>query len=96
MISPATRQLIATLDVQWSEYFKERASILEFDGIVPRENAEEAAWKETAAAMLKARLAQRISALASHQRAHAKPVPLPEPMRAPILTAKDMAAGEVA
>lgn len=40
-------------------------------------------------------LAQRISALAAHQRAHAKPIPLTMPVRDPILTAKDMAAGEV-
>jgi len=49
----STRQLIATLDCQWHEYFSERAGILEFDGKIPREEAEQLAWMETAAAMLK-------------------------------------------
>lgn len=94
MISAATRQLIASLDVQWHEYFNERAGILEYCANVSREAAEEFAWKETAAAMLKARLSQRISALALHQREHSAPVPLSMPTREPVLDRKSMAAGE--
>lgn len=52
-MTPATRQLIALLDPQWHEYFEERAAILEFDCGLLREEAEDAAWHETAAAMLK-------------------------------------------
>lgn len=63
MITPATRQLIATLDSQWHEYWLERASIIEFDCKLPRAEAEQAAWMETSAAMLKA----KVRKMAEHQ-----------------------------
>jgi hypothetical protein len=45
--------MIAMLDPQWKEYFDERAGILEFDCGIERTEAEDLAWRQTSAAMLK-------------------------------------------
>lgn len=74
-MTPATRQLIATLDCQWHEYWMERASILEYEAKIPREEAEQAAWMETSAAMLKARvkkMAEQQSSRPQHLNIHKK------------------------
>ena len=55
-MTPATRQLIATLDCQWHEYWLERASILEYEAKLPRDEAEQLAFMETSSAMLKAKI----------------------------------------
>ena len=65
-MTPATRQLIASLDVQWHEYWAERAAILEYEARILREEAEQAAWMETSAAMLK----YRVRKIAEHQPQH--------------------------
>lgn len=55
-MTPATRQLIASLDPQYHEYFTERAAILQFDCKLPREEAEDLAFMETSAAMLRGKI----------------------------------------
>lgn len=55
-MTPGTRQMIATLDVQWHEFFSERAAFLEYDCKLPRDEAENLAFRETTSAMLKARI----------------------------------------
>lgn len=62
----STHQRIAALDPQWREYWSERASILEYEARIPREEAEQAAWMETSAAMLK----YRVRKIAEHQPQH--------------------------
>lgn len=55
-MTPATKQLISNLDCQWHEYWQERASIIEYEAQIPRDEAEGLAWMETSAAMLKAKV----------------------------------------
>lgn len=55
-MNQATRKLIASCDAQWIEYFNERASILEYEAKIPREEAESLAWMETSAVMLKSKV----------------------------------------
>lgn len=86
-MTPATLQMVAALDPQWREYFSERAGILEFDCKLPREEAENLAFRETSAALLKS----RISKMAHHQAE--QPKPLHVPSHEPVVTGKELAAG---
>jgi len=65
--------------------FRERAAILEFDGKIPREEAEQAAWMETSAAMLKS----RVKAMAQRQADK-----LHIPTKPPIHDRKSISAGD--
>lgn len=89
-MTPAPRQIIAMLNPQWHEYFAERAAILEFDCKFQRDEAEELAWRETAAVMMNA----KVGRMAQHQREHAKSRPLHAPRHEPILDRKAIAAGD--
>lgn len=84
-MTPGTRQMISTLDVQWHEFFSERAGILEYECKLPREEAENLAFRETTSAMLKARIAD-----ISH-----RPRALAVPTHEPVLDRKMAAAGEL-
>lgn len=86
-MTPATSQMVAALDPQWHEYFSERAGILEFDCKLPREEAENLAFRETSAALMKA----RISKMAHHQAE--QPKPLHVPTHEPVVTGKELAGG---
>lgn len=86
-MTPATRQMVSALDPQWHEYFNERAGILEFDCKLTREEAENLAFRETTAAILKS----RISKMAHHQAE--QPKSLHAPKHGPVVTGKELAAG---
>ena len=85
---PATRQLIASLDIQWREFFEERAAILEYECKLSRDEAEQAAWMETSSAMLKSRI--RKLAEDHAQKPHEVKIPHIQPG----LDHKMLAAGE--
>jgi len=87
-MTPDTRKFIADLDAQWREFWNERAGILEYLGLVPRETAEQIAWMETSAAMLKSRVMQ-----IAEKQAH-KPHPLTMPKQQPIADRKMLSAGD--
>lgn len=85
-----TLKFIHSLDAQWHEFWSERSAILEFDCKLPREEAENLAFRETTAAILKS----RISKMAHHQAE--QPKPLHVPTHEPVVTGKELAAGGVA
>lgn len=68
-MNSATKQLISSLDVQWHEYWLERASILEYEANIPREEAEQLSWMETSAAMLKAKV-KKMAAMQANRPQH--------------------------
>ena len=92
-MNSAMEKQLSALDPQMREYFEERASILEFDCKLSRPKAEFLAWEETKAAIKKAAKtpAQRIAAMAQHQREQARPLHMPR--HAPIADRKQLAGG---
>lgn len=60
-MTPEQAEFISRLDIQWREYFHERAAILEFDCGLPREDAESLAFNQTTAVIIK-RKAERKAA----------------------------------